>query len=221
MEKNGLRLYGYWRSSAAYRVRIALNLKGLDYDNNPVHLVKDDGHQHRAEYGQINPQRLVPVLEHEGHYLRQSMAIMEYLDERWPELPALLPEDLIERQRVRALSQLIVSDIHPLNNLRIMRYFEDTWHVPRVEVEDWVRHWIEQGFNALENTLSELPASRFCVGETPTIADCCLIPQIYNARRFSCDMQNYPTLMRIQQACMALPAFEATKPENQPDATHI
>lgn len=213
-----LRLYGYWRSSAAYRVRIALNLKGLDFETAPVHLLRDGGEQHAAEYSEINPQQLVPVLMHGNRALRQSLAIIEYLDETWPD-PPLLPATARDRARVRGLAQLVACDIHPLNNLRVLQFFEKTWNVPQPEREMWVRRWIEDGFSALERLLQENPSTGdYCEGDVPGLADCCLVPQIYNAERFGVDLSVYPTLQRINAACLALPAFERARPESQPDA---
>ncbi len=213
-----LQLYSYWRSSAAYRVRIGLNLKGLAYDIVPVHLVHDGGQQHSPEYRGINPQQLVPVLGHGHRRLSQSLAILEYLDEMWP-TPALLPSTARGRQRVRALSQLVACDIHPLNNLRVLQYFEQEWSVPQPERDEWVRHWIGEGFAAAEAMVAEHPSTgSFCEGNTPTMADCCLVPQVYNARRFGVDMARFPTLQRIEAACLELPAFDAARPERQPDA---
>jgi maleylacetoacetate isomerase len=213
-----LRLYSYWRSSAAYRVRIGLNLKGLRYETVPVHLLRDGGHQHSAEFREINPQELVPVLQHGNRMLRQSLAILEYLDETWP-APMLLPTLARDRQRVRALAQVVACDIHPLNNLRVLQYFDRTWNVPQAERDDWVKHWMAEGFRAFEAMVSEHPATgTFCEGEVPTLADCCLVPQLYNARRFALDLEAFPTLLRIEAACQALPAFAAARPERQPDA---
>mgnify|MGYP005756040259 CR=1 FL=1 len=213
-----LRLYGYWRSSAAYRVRIALNLKGLAYESVPVHLLRDGGEQHGDGYRQLNPQELVPVLLHGSRVLRQSLAIIEYLDETWPD-PPLLPATARDRARVRGIAQLIACDIHPLNNLRVLQFFEQTWHVPQPERELWVRRWIQEGFAALERLLQESPSTgEFCEGDTPTLADCCLVPQVYNAQRFGVDLEPYPSIRRIHAACEALPAFEAARPERQPDA---
>ncbi|GAB1408589.1 maleylacetoacetate isomerase [Thermomonas brevis] len=218
MSSDQLRLYSYWRSSAAYRVRIGLNLKRLAYELVPVHLVRDGGEQHADEYRELNPQALVPALRHGHRKLTQSLAILEYLDEVWPE-PPLLPATARARARVRALAQLVACDIHPLNNLRVLQYFEDEWNVPQPERENWVRHWIESGFAAAEALLAEHPSTGdFCEGDVPGLADCCLVPQIYNARRFGVDMQAYPTLERIERACLALPAFDAAQPHNQPDA---
>ena len=213
-----LQLYSYWRSSAAYRVRIGLNLKGLPYEIVPVHLVQDGGQQHSADYRAINPQQLVPTLGHGQRRLGQSLAILEYLDEVWPDRP-LLPATARARQRVRALALLVACDVHPLNNLRVLQYFEREWNVPQPERDAWVKHWITEGFAAAEALLAEHPSTGdFCEGEAPTLADCCLVPQIYNARRFGVDMAAYPTLARIEAACLALPAFDAARPENQPDA---
>jgi maleylacetoacetate isomerase len=211
-------LHSYWRSSAAYRVRIGLNLKGLPYEIAPVHLVRDGGEQHKPDYVEINPQQFVPVLQHGHRMLRQSMAILEYLDEMWPE-PPLLPVTARDRARVRALAQVIACDIHPLNNLRVLQYFERDWGVPQPERDVWVRHWIVQGFDAFEALLQHNHSTgEYCDGHVPTIADCCLIPQVYNARRFGVDMTPYPTIVRIEQECLALPAFDAARPERQPDA---
>ena len=211
-------LYSYWRSSAAYRVRIGLNLKGLPYDIMPVHLVRDGGQQHTPEFREANPQELVPVLQHGQRMLRQSMSILEYLDEMWPERP-LLPATSRDRQRVRAIAQAVACDIHPLNNLRVLQYFDRTWNVPRPERDEWVRHWIVGGFTAVEAMLNDHPSTgEFCEGDVPGLADCCLIPQVYNARRFGVDVAPFRTIARIDKACMALPAFDAARPELQPDA---
>ena len=211
-------LYSYWRSSAAYRVRIGLNLKGLPYELMTVHLLRDGGEQHSEAYRQANPQQLVPVLQHGQRMLRQSMAILEYLDEMWPE-PPLLPAVARDRQRVRALAQLVACDIHPLNNLRVLQYFERDWGVPQAERDVWVKHWMAEGFAAFEALLEDHPSTGvFCEGDVPGLADCCLVPQMYNARRFGMDLSPYPTMLRIEQACLALPAFDAARPERQPDA---
>ena len=213
-----LKLYSYWRSSAAYRVRIGLNLKGLPYETVPVHLVRDGGEQHADDYRELNPQELVPVLKHGERVLRQSLAILEYLDETWPQ-PALMPVPTRDRQRVRAIAQTIACEIHPLNNLRVLQYFTNTWNVPQPEREEWIRHWVVDGFTALEKMLDGHPSTgEFCDGELPTVADCCLVPQVYNARRFGVDIEQFPTIARIERTCLALPAFEAARPENQPDA---
>ncbi|MBW8311625.1 MAG: maleylacetoacetate isomerase [Rhizobium sp.] len=216
MASGSIRLYSYWRSSAAYRVRIALNLKGMPYETLPVHLARGD--QHQAPFSDLNPQELVPVLLHGSRILRQSMAIMEYLDETWP-TPPLMPTTARDRQRVRAIAQMIACDVHPLNNLRVLQFFENTWNVPQAERDVWVRHWMQVGFEALEDTLADNPSTgTFCDGEMPTMADCCLVPQVYNAVRFGVDLAPYRTIRRINEACLALEAFEAARPENQPDA---
>ena len=213
-----LRLHSYWRSSAAYRVRIALELKGQPYEILPVHLLRGGGEQHSPEYQQINPQEFVPVLMHGGRALRQSMAIIEYLDETWPD-PALLPTVARDRQRVRAIAQMIACDIHPLNNLRIQKYLEEHLEADEADRERWTRHWITEGFEALELVLADNPSTgTYCDGEQPTMADCCLVPQVFNAERFGVDMAPYSTIRRVVQSCMALEEFQAARPENQPDA---
>jgi maleylacetoacetate isomerase len=213
-----LRLYSYWRSSAAYRVRIALNIKRLHYETIPVHLLEGGGQQHTLEYRAVQPQALVPALMHGNRTVRQSMAIIEYLDETWPD-PPLLPATARDRARARAIAQAIACDVHPLNNLRVMQYFEHVWNVPSPERDEWVRHWIREGLGAVENMLAEhLSTGTFCDGEQPGLADCCLIPQVFNARRFSVEIDSYPTIRRIHDACMRLPAFDMARPERQPDA---
>jgi maleylacetoacetate isomerase len=213
-----LRLYSYWRSSAAYRVRIGLNLKGLRYETVPVHLVRDGGEQHQPEYAALNPQQVVPTLTHGVRVIRQSLAILEYLDEAWPS-PRLLPMTARDRARVRSLALLVAADIHPLNNLRVLQYFENTWSVPQGEREEWVKHWIVEGFQAMESLLANDAATGvYCHGQVPGLADCCLVPQVYNARRFGVDMATFPTIARIEAACLELPAFADARPEKQPDA---
>lgn len=218
MSSTNLKLYSYWRSSASYRVRIALNLKDLACDIVPVHLVRNGGEQHGEAFRALNPQQQVPVLLHGNRVLRQSMAIIEYLDETWPEVP-LLPVVARDRARVRALAQQVACDIHPLNNLRVLQFMEHTWNVPLPERELWIRHWIGEGLDALEQTLADHHSTgAFCEGDVPTMADCCLVPQLYNAQRFGIDLAAYPTVQRIHATCMALPEFVAAAPENQPDA---
>jgi maleylacetoacetate isomerase len=213
-----LRLYSYWRSSAAYRVRIGLNLKGLRYETVPVHLVRDGGEQHQPEYAALNPQQVVPTLTHGVRVIRQSLAILEYLDEAWPS-PRLLPMTARDRARVRSLALLVAADIHPLNNLRVLQYFENTWSVPQGEREEWVKHWIVEGFQAMESLLANDAATGvYCHGQVPGLGDCCLVPQVYNARRFGVDMAAFPTIARIEAACLELPAFADARPEKQPDA---
>ncbi len=213
-----LRLYSYWRSSAAYRVRIALNLKKLNYEIVPVNLLAEGGQQRTAEYRKINPQMLVPTLMHGHRALRQSLAIIEYVDETWPD-PPLLPATARDRARARAIAQAITCDIHPLNNLRVMQYLERDLGVPLLERDNWIRHWICEGLSAIENMVAEhLSTGTYCEGELPGLADCCLVPQVFNARRFSVDMDAYPTTRRIYDACLQLPEFQAAQPELQPDA---
>jgi maleylpyruvate isomerase len=214
-----LQLYSYFRSSAAYRVRIALELKGLPYSYVPVHLLKDGGAQHAPQYQRLNPTELVPTLvDEDGHALGQSLAIMEYLDETQPE-PALLPRDALGRARVRALAQTVACEIHPLNNLRVLQYLERDLKVTEAARADWYRHWITLGFTALERTLANNPATgRFCHGDSPGLADCCLIPQVANSRRFDTPLEAFPTIRRIEVTCLALPAFQKAAPQVQPDA---
>jgi maleylacetoacetate isomerase len=219
MSTGALVLYGYWRSSAAYRVRIGLGLKGLAWEDRPVHLVRDGGQQHSAAHVARNPQQLVPVLEHGGLVLTQSLAILEYLEQTFAGTPALLPADAAGRARVRALAQLIACDVHPLGNLRVMQYLGRELQADEPARLAWTRHWMVEGFAALEALLAgDASTGRFCHGDSPGLADCCLVPQLYNARRFKLDLAPYPTLVRIEQACLALPAFAAAVPEAQPDA---
>lgn len=213
-----MKLYTYFRSSAAYRVRIALNLKGLAYEAIPVHLLKDGGEQLSAKYRQINPSGLVPALQDERGTLTQSMAILEYLEETHPEVP-LLPPDPLGRARVRELCQIVACDIHPLNNLRVLRYLVRTFGISEEAKNDWYRHWVSDGLAALEGHLARDPgAADFCHGETPTLADCFLVPQVFNAQRFNIDLAPYPNVARINANCVQLPAFAHAHPSQQPDA---
>jgi|KBSSwiStaDraftv2_1062776.scaffolds.fasta_scaffold225366_2 maleylacetoacetate isomerase/maleylpyruvate isomerase len=216
-------LYGYWRSSAAYRVRIALNLKGLAYESRPVHLVRDGGEQHQQAYRALNPQELVPCLVDGAQVLTQSMAIMEYLDETHPApAPALLPPDAAGRARVRSLAQLLACDVHPLGNLRVLQYLGNELHADEAVRGNWSRHWIGEGFRALEAMLAGHAATgRFCHGDQPTLADACLVPQHYNALRWKLPMEEFPTIRRIVEACQALDAFKRAVPEAQPDAPAV
>jgi maleylacetoacetate isomerase len=219
MASEGLKLYSYWRSSAAYRVRIALNLKGLPYELVPVNLGSSGGDQHLPDYSALNPQELVPVLIDGERIIRQSQAIIEYLDESYDGEAKLLPASARERARVRALAQVIACDIHPLNNTRVMQYLEHQFSAPPIEREHWTQHWIREGFRAIEALLAENPSTGiYCEGDEPTLADIFLIPQVYNARRWSVDMAAYPIIQRINTSCLALEEFERAKPENQPDA---
>ena len=214
------RLYSYFRSSAAYRVRIALALKGLAYETVPVHLVKDGGQQHASGYRSANPQGLVPALQpaEGGPVLAQSLAIMEYLDEVHPQ-PALLPADALGRARVRALAQMVACEIHPLNNLRVLQYLTQELGVSGAQKDAWYAHWVALGLQAVEDSLARSPdTGRFCHGDTPGLADCCLVPQVFNARRFNCPLDDLPTIRRIVDACEQLPAFQKAAPAAQPDA---
>jgi len=213
-----LTLHSYFRSSASYRVRIALNLKGLPYTYAPVHLLKDGGQQHTADYRRVNPAELVPTLVDDGHSIGQSLAIMEYLEETHPE-PPLMPRDALGRARVRALAQSVACEIHPLNNLRVLQYLDNDLKVDEATKATWYRHWISVGFTALEALLANNPSTgTFCHGNTPGLADCCLIPQIANSRRFDTPLDAFPTIRRIEQACLALDAFAKAAPQLQPDA---
>lgn len=213
-----LQLYTYFRSSASYRVRIALHLKGLPFESVPVHLLKDGGAQHAPAYQHINPAKLVPALIDDGHAVTQSLAIMEYLDETHPDQP-LMPRDALGRARVQALAQAIACEIHPLNNLRVLQYLEHDLKLDEATRATWYRHWITLGFTAIEAILANNSATGvFCHGDTPGLADCCLIPQIANSRRFQTPLEAFPTILRIEEACLALPAFQNAAPQVQPDA---
>jgi maleylacetoacetate isomerase len=214
-----LTLYGYWRSSAAYRVRIALGLKGLAYRQESVHLVKDGGQQHAAEYRDLNPQELVPLLVDErngGARIAQSLAILEYLDEVFP-VPALLPGDPAHRAQVRALALHIACDIHPLNNLRVLQYLSAELGVDDEAKNTWYRHWVEKGLAAVEQGLGGLKGG-LSLGNRPGYLEACVIPQLYNARRFACSLDAFPRLLEMEDRCQALDAFKAAAPEAQPDA---
>lgn len=213
-----MKLYGYFRSSAAFRVRIALNLKGLDYAQAFIHLRKGD--QRSAEYLRLNPQGLVPTLVAEdGAVLTQSLAIIEYLEETRP-IPPLLPRDSVDRARVRSLAEAIACDIHPIDNLRVLQYLSRQFGHKEPDIETWFNHWIALGFEGIEKTLaSDGKAGKFCHGDTPGLADICLVPQVFNARRYpSFDLKPYPSIMRIFENCMKLEAFDRAVPEKQPDA---
>ena len=218
-----LTLYTYFRSSAAYRVRIALNLKGLDVDMAPIHLLRKGGEQLEDAYRSINPEALVPALVDENddegsQVLTQSIAIMEYLDEMYPE-PPLLPSAPLDRAYVRGIALSIACDIHPLNNLRVLRYLVRELGVTEEAKNGWYRHWCENGLAALEKRISaDGRAGKFCLGDTPTMADCCLVPQLANARRVDTDLSRMPTLLRIAKNCAQLDAFIQAEPSRQPDA---
>lgn len=213
-----MKLYSYFRSSASYRVRIALNLKGLPYETVPVHLLRNGGEQLSAEYRKLHPDGLVPALESEGAVLQQSLAIMEYLEELHPQ-PALLPQAPLDRAYVRGIALSIACDIHPINNLRVLRYLVRDLKQTEESKNAWYRHWCEQGLAAIEAMLArDARVGRFCYGDTPTLADCCLVPQVANARRLECDLSAMPTILRINDACTALDAFARAAPAQQPDA---
>ena len=209
-------LYTYFRSSAAFRVRIALNLKNLTVEQRAIHLLNKENRS--AEYKAVNPQGFVPYLIDGDVRLAQSMAIIEYLEESYPD-PPLLPADTVERAQTRAIAQLIACDIHPLNNTRVLDYLNEELSVDEERRKKWYRHWVEAGFTALEQVLEDRPGrSIFCIGDTPTLADVCLVPQVFNAQRFKCDMSVYPRIAAIHENCMKLPAFDAAQPSKQPDA---
>ena len=211
-----LRLYGYWRSSAAYRVRIALNLKGLAFENMPVHLVKDGGQQRSADYKALNPQGLVPLLVDGDERVSQSLAIIEYLEEVFP-LPALLPDDPADRARVRSLALHIACDLHPLNNLRVLQYLSGPLGIGDEAKQQWIQHWIHTGLASVEQGLAAYDG-KLSLGKRPGYLEACLVPQVYNARRFACDLSAYPRILQMTEQCESLEAFAKAAPEVQPDA---
>ena len=210
-----MKLYTYFRSSAAYRVRIAMHLKGLTYEPEFIHLAK--GKHKDASYTAINPAGLVPALIDNGQLLTQSIAIMEYLEEVRPATHRLLPGNSVERARIRALSLLISCEIHPLNNLRVLKYLVGPAALSEEAKNTWYRHWVEDGLGKLEAMLQDGKTGKFCHGDTPTMADCCLVPQIANGKRFNCNFNHVPTVMRIYENCNQLEAFQSAAPHNQPD----
>ena len=213
-----LRLYTYWRSSAAYRVRIALAVKGLQYEAVPRHLLRDGGEQRSPGYLALNPQGLVPALEHDGHVVTQSLAICEYLEEIHPQ-PPLLPADPLGRAAVRAMALAVACDIHPLNNLRVQQYLRGELGQDDATVSRWTRHWIDRGFVALEQLIARHSGDgRHCYGSSVTLADVFVVPQVYNARRAQLDLSPYPRLGAVVQYLESVPAFAAARPEAQPDA---
>ena len=215
---SGLRLYNYWRSSASHRVRIALQLKGLSYEYLPVHLGAGAGEQFSAAYRALNPQSRVPALETVDGILTQSMAILEWLEETHPQ-PALLPRAPRERARVRAMAQVLIADVQPLQNQSVTRYLQGTLQLDNAALKSWLREWVGRGLGALEEMLGQEPASgAFCVGTQPTFADVCLVPQCASARRFGVDPADYPRIARVDEACSAMPAFQRAAPAQQPDA---
>lgn len=211
------KLYSYFRSSASYRVRIALNLKGLDYDILPIHLVR--GEQRHPDYLAVNPAGLVPVLADDGQVFTQSLAIIEYLDETCP-VPPLLPGPPADRARIRALALAVACEIHPLNNLSVLAYLRDTLGIDEGARNAWYRHWVEQGLATVERLLADDPRTgAFCHGAAPTLADCCLVPQVFNALRFACRLDHLPTVKGIYDRCLTLDAFQRAAPGAQPDAS--
>ena len=215
-----MKLYSYFRSSAAYRVRIVLALKGLEVDYRYIHMLKDGGQQHSADYDAVNPLKLVPALEIEGGILTQSLAICEYLDETHPD-PPLLPGNAADRGYVRAIAAAIACEIHPLNNLRVLAYLSVELGLDKPARDVWYRHWIAEGLTGVEALVARSgKAGDYCFGDTPTLADAFLVPQLANARRFACDLAAYPTLTAIEQRAVRLPAFAAAAPEAQGDAEH-
>jgi maleylacetoacetate isomerase/maleylpyruvate isomerase len=213
-----LRLHTYWRSSAAYRVRIALALKGLAYESLPRHLLRDGGEQRRADYLALNPQGLVPALEHDGAVITQSLAICEYLEERFP-APPLLPAGARERAAVRAMALAVACDIHPLNNLRVLQYLKRELGADDAARDRWYAHWVAEGLAPIETMLAARPGpGPFCLGAEPTIADICLVPQVFNARRYHVPLEPYPLVRAVTEACLARPAFDLAQPAKQPDA---
>jgi len=218
--QDDLTLYGYWRSSASYRVRIALNLKGLACQMKPVHMVKNGGEQHSADFRAINPQGLVPVLVHNGHVITQSQAICEYLDECFEQYP-LLPAQPLERARTRSMASQIACDIHPLNNLRVTKYLRER-HGDAARPVEWMSHWITEGFSAIEKQLTGAgDRSGVYLDGKPGLFECFLIPQVYNAERFATDLTAFPEIMRLVAECKKLPAFIEAAPENQADAEEV
>jgi len=210
-----VKLYSYFRSSAAYRVRIALNLKGLPYEMDFVHLTKDGGRQHSAEFNAVNPAKLVPALRLDGgDVLTQSLAIIDYLDETHPQ-PPLLPVDPLQRAKVRAVALTIACDIHPIDNLRVLQYLKRTLKHEQSDIDAWYHHWIIQGFNAIEAAIAPGP---YCFGAQVTLADICLVPQVFNARRLNVPLEAFPKIVAVESACLKLAAFDKARPENQPDA---
>jgi maleylacetoacetate isomerase len=209
-----MKLYNFCRSSASFRVRIALNLKGIAFEYISVHLAK--GEHKKPEYAALAADGLVPLLDTGTLQLSQSMAIIEYLDETHP-TPALLPADAPGRHRVRALAQSIACEIHPLNNLRVLKYLTGPLKLDEETKNTWYQHWVRQGLESFEKQLAHSTAGTYCYGDTPTLADCCLVPQIFNAQRFNCDLSGLPRTMAVLDACMQLPAFDAAQPKNCPD----
>jgi len=213
-----MKLYTFFRSSASYRVRIALNLKRLNYEQAAIHLRRGGGEQLMPGYKALNPQALVPALEDNGRVLTQSLAIIEYLDETHP-TPPLLPKDPADKALVRSMALVIACEVHPIQNLRVLNYVKATYNQTDEQVNKWAQHWIDLGVSALQEMIvSQSRRGKFCFGDSPTLADICLIPQLGNARRYGCDLSKYPTILEIENNCNAIPAFANAAPEKQPDA---
>lgn len=208
-----MKLYDYYRSTTCYRVRIALNIKNIHYEKIPIHLVNNGGEQHSANYHQINPQELIPSLEAQGQIIHQSLAIIDYLEEIFPEIP-LLPHTILDKAQVRSLALLIACDMHPLNNLRILNRLKQQFKANETEIQDWYHHWLRLGFDAFEEKLHHLKRTKpVCLGDTPTLADICLIPQVYNAKRFNFAMDDYPLINQINTYCLTLVPFKNAAPD--------
>jgi maleylacetoacetate isomerase len=213
-----MKLYTFFRSSASYRVRIALNLKGLSYEQAAIHLRRDGGEQLMPAYTKINPQALVPALEDNGRILTQSLAIIEYLDEKYPE-PPLLPKNPADKALVRSMALVIACEVHPIQNLRVLNYVKANYNQTDEQVNKWAQHWIDLGLDSLHQMIMAQPKrGKFCFGDAPTIADICLVPQLGNARRYGCNLSKYPAILAIEKNCNALSAFANAAPEKQPDA---
>ena len=213
-----MKLYTFFRSSASYRVRIALHLKNIPYNQAPIHLRRGGGEQLSTAYKAINPQGLVPALEDNGKILTQSLAIIEYLEEKYPK-PPIFPADPADKALVRSMAMVIACEVHPIQNLRVLNYVKATYNQTDAQVNQWAQHWIDLGLAALEQMILAQPKrGKFCFGDAPTLADICLVPQLGNARRYGCDLAKHPTIVEIEKNCMALPAFDDAAPEKQPDA---
>jgi len=213
-----MKLYTFFRSSASYRVRIALNFKGVSYEQAPIHLRRSGGEQFTAAYKAVNPQALVPALEDNGKILTQSLAIIEYLEDKYPR-PPLLPADPADKALVRGMALIIACEVHPIQNLRVLNYVKKEYNQTDDQVNRWAQHWINLGLTALERLIVGQPNhGKFCFGDTPTLADICLVPQLGNARRYGSDLSQYPNILGVEKNCMTLPAFVNAAPEKQPDA---